>query len=510
MIGRREVLSYARGVAQMTGVDIHLHDGPPRTDGKRVWLDGSPCESERHFEGRCGTGNHEIAHVFFETPQNMKGWAQKVAKKHDAEWATFAAFECLNVVMDIADETRMERVFPQMARAFRTQNLLAMAAIRDLKGDKVPPPWRRALLSGIVVARARKFTREDEWVAGFHPDTLLDHFKNPTGADGFAEVLVLTKRCVQSEKPIPVENKLRSRAMLTTLKKRAERLFEIVLPHIKKEQGPGPGQGPGGKPGDKPGDSDPMRKHREKGVKEESDRVLAGTSKADCYNGVRMDANMYAQATVHLAHAVDVLMETERSNKVDRRGEEGQSLSRRWTSVFTDGKVFLNPQQGHGYELNLALALDKSGSMHHVMPKALGVCKALMDVMDGNGANVKCWTFGSHTEEMYPEGLEGPMNLEGSTIGYDAIEGATEWLSRQETGRRMLLVITDGVWGYRSHAKRALAEAFAQGIELLFIGLRHTQQRLDVMWPGVPSIACGNDADELTELLIRATERAIT
>lgn len=509
MFGATEIVAFAKGMAQHTRVDIRVHSGQPSTDGNTVWLNTDPCLTKLEYEGKCGTSVHEIAHVWFDSVDVCKGWAKQIALKHNADWAKFAAHECINVALDIFDETRMEKLLPQTARVMRSSNLLAGGMMYQRKAWEKMPKWRWALLFGILNARLMK-PGERYWLRTCWRRAMT-WLRHQTRRMGFEEVTRTCVKCKESRVPSCV---LRNKRQWTTIRARAERLFELILPHVQ----PGDGQtlsttkGVTGEPG-----TDVAKDIRDGAIQHEHDVADQNGTGQQGGNGKgqyttdtgEFDHAFYGHARQTLTKAVEVLMETQESMRLCRRDLTGDRLGRRWINVFTDQKVFENPDRHEAQELSLALLLDRSSSMHVIMGEAAACCKALGDVVEQGGGTVDCWLF-SHVSEHRPlQKLSEGVKADGGTRGGDSVEAATKWLTGQRTGRKMIIAITDGEWFDLNEACHRVRRAGALGIEFVIIGLEMDPAALQRDWLGVPCVCCGADAGQLTETLIR-TVGAVT
>jgi hypothetical protein len=512
MFGATEIVAFAKGMAQHTRVDIRVHSGQPSTDGNTVWLNTDPCLTKLEYEGKCGTSVHEVAHVWFKSVQTCKGWAKQIAQKHGADWAEFAAHECINVALDIFDETRMEKLLPQTARVMRSSNLLAGGRLYTQKAWENMPKWRWALLFGILNARLMK-PGERYWLRTCWR-RCLTWLRHQTRRMGFEEV---TRTCVKCKEAGKVSCVLRKSRQWARVRAQAERLFELILPHVQPsdDQTMSTTKGVTGEPG-----TDPAKDVREEAIQHEHDIAdQNGTGQngngrhagkgQETTDGSKFDPAFYGQARQTLTKAVEVLMETQESMRLCRRDLTGDRLGRRWINVFTDQKVFENPDRHEAQELSLALLLDRSSSMCGIMGEAAACCKALGDVVEQGGGRVDCWLF-SHVSEHRPlQKLSEGVLASGGTQGGDSVKAATKWLTGERSGRKMIIAITDGEWFDLNVAQYQVRRAGALGIEFVIIGLGMHYPTLQASWPGVPCVCCQADAGQLTETLIR-TVGAVT
>ena len=272
MYGIDDLSRYATGMARNTGVAVRVHQGPPSTDGSTVWLDGGGILSRADFHAACGTANHEIAHVWFKDNTTTKGWAASMcaAAGVGAEYEGHA-HSVVNVVLDIAGETRMEAFLPGTRDGFYASNARAMARIwaKLPKNNKGAAFWidrgdraNNALTVGILSTRipATKVN---------HPNPRARHMEAGikrylewgVKQDGLYGVLGLLKKAKDKTRPAlkpgRIHNPARTARNWADLHTLCVDLFKILLPFFPPPQ-PGQGQGQGEGEGDGLGQADPV------------------------------------------------------------------------------------------------------------------------------------------------------------------------------------------------------------------------------------------------------------
>ena len=165
------------------------------------------------------------------------------------------------------------------------------------------------------------------------------------------------------------------------------------------------------------------------------------------------------------------LMETE-TQQVCRPADEGDELNSDWGQLWGEGQVFNRMDLKEDNKLSLALLLDISGSMTSVIGKTQAVCKAFAETLANNGAEVRGWSFGQATHEFDYRRLHERIVLEGSTNGSEAVALATKWLEGVSSGRKMVLILTDGAWGDRSLTHGTMLRGGSHGIEYVLVGMK--------------------------------------
>lgn len=535
MYGPTEVNAFARGLAHLTGVTIKLRSGQPHTDGSTVWLDSRTTYSRGEFDAQCGVGCHEVSHVYFGTVQTAVPWSKSIADSRGVPDKHWLAHECANVVLDIQDETRFEHVMPAAKSLFRIFYLHSSGVLYDdlrhyhppshtVNGVSKPllPVWRAALLSALLTTRLGT-ARNDTWSSDMCPLRLRMlrcvvryRCRREFGNDGLKEVFTLLLSCREKQPRSHRGNFGRLATSWKAIRRRVEKLFDLVLPYVQdsdKQPQPQP---------DADGQTvvdanDPMGEVR-KGRSVQGDGrpsgvpqpggtpppgAPAGNSSDSSSRTVEFDVPFYRRACHGLAKSAAELMETHDSMRMTRRDITGHKLGRRWTSLFTDGAVYLNPEVGTAEELSLALLVDKSSSTRRVSGRIFAAAKALAVTMHDLGANVDCWLFGASCEHRRWHDLDSRVSLEGDTLGETSVIAANRWLMTHPSGRKLCVVLTDGSLGDGDSSQAQMRSGASLGIEYVLIGLGIPLDKLRYGWmSGLPSVVC-DDPSQLGEILVR-------
>lgn len=503
MATANDVINFGTGLNQLLGIKVAYHAGSPCTDGETVWLDNRPAEGLIGFQIQCGIAVHESAHVYFRSPQKLLGAPDKnspIAEQTlgtinggDSAWNWFAK-ECLNVALDIHDETRIEKAFPTLRDFLHASN---QEVAGTLDYSKLPP-WRAALVLGILKARVRKYSwlnRKCRYFLRNHPD--------PQG------VIAIWRTCNSCrEKTIPSIHKRTTKDWKLIIR-HAKKLYDLIRPDVKQEDNPLPDPNENPDPDDSqtsPPDADPMWKAR-KDIAESLPKVTDPDSAPSPstpglaytrFGTVTPDRQTYDQAKASLPHAVDILMEARNADAWDGWSSRGTKLdTKRWKNAYTDGRVFSRRGAAAGEELNLALILDRSVSMEDVLPYTLSLCQAFGEVFREAGAQVTTWLFGCH--DNHTQWDSGPVRIEGSTYLNSCLTEAGEWLLRQSSGRKLALIFTDGELSDPACSQSTMINLIRHGVESIIIGYN----KLETYWvpQGVRCMTCGTSAQGIGRMI---------
>jgi hypothetical protein len=171
--GRRAYEGFAKAIGAKMGLKVQVEDGASACIDSAgvVRLPGmNTYQSEHEFEVTCGVVVHELAHQFYKSHQQID--AQRSRLEHD----------CLNAVLDVADETWVGHWF-QRSGNVRPGELLfianADALSRNWKaytdwGNAASHAWK-VLVVGILAARLHvrgnlrrlvRFTMQRAWREG--------------------------------------------------------------------------------------------------------------------------------------------------------------------------------------------------------------------------------------------------------------------------------------------------------------------------------------------------------
>lgn len=510
IIARDEIINHITGFSKAVGINVKVHEGAPRTDGEQIWMDCRPCNTRREFQGRCGIVSHEAAHVLFETPKQCSMWALLILEETSSpSWLKFAAHECCNVIVDIADETRMEKFMPSCSDDIQISNELAATVvaksyksymgpcIAGRSGNGPPckpcqPPWRWAMILGILyhrlIGKKALYVHSER---GIWP-AMLRNWKrgiptfqkgptpmaSPTAGD-LTQVHVI---CGKAKMRTKFTTRARKPREWTKLYELSRDLFEIIKDHVQRNDCPQPQED--GESG--AGGSDLGMRLRKQGQEEQVKKGGGGkgTQVGGRYGGkpggqntsVQLNPRVFDQATYHSAKTAmrkraETLMETE-TQQVCHPSDEGEELNSDWSQLWGEGRVFNSMDLKDDSKLSLAMLLDISGSMSGVIGKTQAVCKAFAEALAESGAEVRCWTFGLTAKEVDYRRLQEAIVLVGATRGALAVSCSTRWLEGVSSGRKIVMILTDGCWGDSCNTHGVMLRGGSHGIEYILIGMK--------------------------------------
>ncbi|WP_413936947.1 hypothetical protein [Nitrospira sp. BLG_1] len=540
MYGEEEIINFAKGMAQRTGVDIRVRKGKPKTDGKTVWLDCEPCKNETEYLIRTGDADHEIAHAWFESWQHLGDKPKTMAALLGDIQMDWLMHECMNVVVDVHDESRMEKLIPGTQAALRTGNLYAGAMVYEKlteayrNGTPAPLGWRDLLMTGLANARlgnTSSLKTGKTWLSGFDRRQ-LQYIKQSQYYDGIPQtvvdkVIAILKSC--SEKG--AKNVARRASDWKRICDQAEELFKTIRPFVDQAdklpeqpsnagaKGSGDGGGAEGE-AKSSGNKDQQNNDPGKRVRQKSENAAKGNNvNKDPYdpstcagggvsspmqpqsqNKYRPKNGFYNQCLNEMSKTVEVLMETSEAMRLVHYRDSGQTLGKKWVRLFTDQRVFVTKDRADGHELSMALLLDCSGSMSHILGDCSAACAAIGMAAKGFGAEVRSWVFGDYCKEVPIESLRDGVPGQGGTAGSGALKDANRWLDGQASGRKLVVIITDGSWSDSTEARGLVVNGARNGIEYSMIGLGGVSTH---NWPtGIQSVSIKADAKELSRGLL--------
>src|SRR5204863_4688760 len=128
----------------LLGVQVQFSQGKPRTDGSIIYLPSiSGVLTRDEFEAYCGIALHEAAHVAIGSLKPFKKYAAKGQLEAD----------CLNAVLDVADESRIERFINRAWSLFQSSNVQAFNQAKASGAFQNGNPRWIVLCLGILLNR---------------------------------------------------------------------------------------------------------------------------------------------------------------------------------------------------------------------------------------------------------------------------------------------------------------------------------------------------------------------
>mgnify|MGYP001582627913 CR=1 FL=1 len=554
--GKSEAVAFARGALQLTGVMVGIdHSAQPCTDQKTISINCDPC-GVTEYHVRTGVTWHEIAHNVFRSVENCTGWGKAIATQAGIPWAESAAHCCVNVALDLFDETSFERLYPSTKRSLELSNVYGLLSrIQNATLiEQSEPGWKTALCGGILGTRVttKSVNTKGQRVARYN---LLSYMRQ-CGLDkwgNFPTLLAICKRCKFSG--ANASNQHRTPAQWARIRALATDLFDAIKPALspnntppcpppepdkgqpdgstgQQDDGQGQGQGndvgaamrnklvgkgqPKGQPqqgqgsndGDSQSDSSGQSDSQSDG--QSNGQGTGSTPNNGCGDYVPLHLDLYGACCRTLSRAFDRIAETDEAMRGTRYLDRGATLGKQWVNALTNGRVFAERDKGRDRSLSVALLLDRSSSMSPNIGEVGAACAAIAKSAMGIGANLRCWAFGSSTDEIDPATLRQGVALQGATLGDPALKAGLNWLATERNGRKVCLILTDGAWSYGfsndgPSRKQMIVQATKRGVEIVVVGIAmQSRETLLRDWPiGTRGFACRAEARELSIALLR-------
>lgn len=221
----------------------------------------------------------------------------------------------------------------------------------------------------------------------------------------------------------------------------------------------------------------------------------------------------YDKAKQFFSKTIELMLETQYANRMVRPEFQGSKLkSRQLAHCFTDGKVFARRDEAPGELLNVAVLLDRSGSIQQSFPGMSGMAKGLLEVVEQYGGESRLWMFGSTTSAMMTSDrlpVNSKWDMEGTTQPFGSLSASTKWLKTRQ-GRRICVIITDGMWDDQNICYHHILKARAHNIEYLLVTFHDgnvTRNFREAMLHAMPAsvmVASGKTVPEVAGAAMRA------
>lgn len=491
----------------------------------------SNIEGQYAYQCACGMIVSEAAHFKLQTKEIFSRVPEALvniyAPKHSFD-VRFAAEAVVNACLSIADEQRIEKLFPHFKEQLIMADALAVAA--SFQNYAKMPPMYRALLGMFTNGRLLESPGTD--LVKPQPIIKSNALKiaKCTMDAGMTGYKLYTEMC-QAASHLKNERLGVFRRIHRTKKRNARiveimgEVFKAILPLVNEEdesyasssandlisemQEKGMSSARGGKlptPDGTKGDIDKGKQNKSPGG------IEPGKFKGKVCENI-FDMNVYENAMGDFKKLVDVLMETKDSMKITTNRPIGAKINRRKLHrCMIDGSLFSIRNSTEGEDLNIAICVDSSGSMEGIFSTAMAVSKAIGDTLYYAGANVRVWTFDAYTNEVQLDEMAQSRALGGSTYGKKAASNAMSWLKTARNGRRICAFITDGMLGDRMQTAQIVREGIMDGIETILIGVRIRLKDVPRTW-GLEdyevSVASGNTPSELVDDITNNIGRAL-
>jgi hypothetical protein len=458
---------FADAVSLKLDVEIICTIGQPRTDGRTVYLPqiDDPLDS-RGFEALCGICLHECAHVYFRTCPQMGAYARGDALKQ----------ACFNAVVDVADETRLEFLIPSARRLFLTSNTEAQAKILAAGAiDNGDPVWA-ILAAGIMFVRLGRCALYHHIVKSKHKH-----------AQEMRAAYWILRKCQNRRSPTgkaPRPN--RTGNQWAMLRRAADDLVAMLKAAGFTSTNP-PGQpgssdmgevgpcgsepaqtaGAGGKPA--PGDTSATYADGQDAASESgttSGGAGAGAAAAPGRCDQSFNGALYTQIKPGIAGAIERIARAEEGG--DENGHvSGRGIGRNIERALIDGRCFVR-RNAEGERLNIAVLLDISGSMEDSIGACAAVAQAFADTIAVVADSVSLAEF-----DDVPTRVENFQN--SRTRGGTQTDQALKWAENAlagKGGRRVCVVITDGIPNSVPATQHACQQLRSRGVQIIGIAFQ--------------------------------------
>jgi hypothetical protein len=464
--GRTAYEGFAKAIGSQLGLHVTVVDGASACidASGTIQLPGmNTYQTAREFEVTCGVVVHELAHQFYGSHQLID--PNRARLEHD----------CLNAVLDVADETWVGAWFNAAGNGRPTQLLESSGRDALRRNTRAYTDWNdpathawKVLCMGIFGARLprREVGRWMRYTA---------HHAAKLGVDAKACYRLLRRaRLGKSENPNPRRKRFRKLLRL------AAEIAKLLAPFA-------PPAGSASSPVTIPIDvaTAAGQSTQPKGTVEasEADGASFGDGPAIVAAGgrgrgrglggsgfqsteVEFDTGAFAMLAPAVARVADRiaidgdglensdgLSTGPRLGQAHRLITDGQCLARWDASDMADG-------------VSVSVLLDCSSSMEDVLPQCAGIARAFATAMRNAGA-VQTLAFGSIVVESRDFARVSDL---GGTCTHSAVERATAWLATRP-GQRWIVVVTDGQPGSQALLDDACREALAKGVRILAVGL---------------------------------------
>lgn len=464
--GRAAYEGFAKAIGSKMGLKVTVEDGATACIDAQgtVHLPAmNTFQSPEQFEITCGTIVHELAHQFYKSHALIDPKRSRL--EHD----------CLNAVLDVADETGIDQWFAASgnARPGRLLELGNRSAIQDRLhdwDDQTTDLWK-VLCTGILLSRIAR-------------DKYLSRIKRYNQSSArrrynidCAQAWKLIKRAKQNPKTDAGPNSKRFPKLVKLAKQLADLLAPLAPPESKQ-----PGSAPQpGQPGADTSPASPGGSALETALNAGSHSVPGYATEATSRDGAGMGDPTHSTTGKILARESAYQLVYPAVGKIAQRiAIDGDGLD-------CDSGLFSGPILGQAYRLNtdgqclarwqqnehadglaVAVLLDCSGSMERELPECAAIAKAFVKGMR-ECADVHPVAFGSDVEESKDD--FATVYDMGGTATNLALREARDWLASRSAGSKWIICVTDGDPGDPNATAKQCVAARADGVRILTIGL---------------------------------------
>jgi hypothetical protein len=485
--GRAAYEGFAKVIGSKLGLNVTLDDGTTACidQGGVVHMPGmNTYQTAAEFAVTCGVIVHELSHQFYGSHLQIDPNRDRL--EHD----------CLNAVLDVADETWVGEWFARLGNTrpgelLDTSNADAFRKNAHRFADWNDPSTHAWKVLCIGILSARRVRRVNRW-------------KNYTIRQAAAlnvdakACFRLLRKAVRAKKQSPCPTRHRFWKLNRLAKQLADLLRPFAPPAGSQPMPtaiPLDGALGAGRPQCGKGEREATAIEGEELA--EATGAGAGAGEADTTGSIGYDrhsfdllspaVNKVAQRIAVDGESValdDGLMSGSRLGQAHRLVTDGQCLARWNTSDNADG-------------VSVSVVLDCSGSMRSVQAEVAGIARAFAQNMR-HAAAVQSLVFGSKVKESDDFNRVSDM---GGTNTHLALEESLKWLC-DRPGQRWIVLISDGQPNNLEATDRRCHEALAKGVHLLAVGLN-----CNLTMPAAALVVTANDPAHLAIELDAAAQR---
>jgi hypothetical protein len=516
---------FASAISKKLGVAVQFGTGAARTDGKTVYLPQiSGSMTERAFRDLCGTAIHEAAHVLFDSVPHHQSFIRGTGMHPTIRAAA------MNGVLDVADETAvmsyMSGAADLLDGGVKSAMERIMANNEFAKADKC---WS-IVAAGIIGSRIKTGKAWAKYVSKF------------PFASAITEVVKVMTTCRQrkytkhrmdkwsfgnnrGKRPIH-----RFDNEWTKLHQSAEKVVDILL-QAGCQDGEGGDLGSSREPGKINGDPVPGGVGDGPSNPNPGDVVTEGVA-ADMADGVApetpnqnpvrsankpqpqpepaknpsgddlfMDEFTYSSAESQLRGPIQRIAEVDDCGGCRGAYQSGNDIGPEIERINIDGEVF-GKREDVGEDMHVAIALDVSSSMYGRIMRVLAVAQSFVNVMTPYSNSMTLVKF-DHMARLVPHFKSHNALDMGGTIMGSAVSLCTDHL-KDKSGRRVMIVLTDGLTCYEEECRAACELAHSYGIAMIGIAYMCSGAAIQSVMPNAHVVEA-NDPNELSMEMLRIT-----
>lgn len=504
---------FSNAIASALGLSVNFaygHGAYVDANGVTLPRITKPLDADE-FTHVCGVAVHEVSHVYYRSLDFQEDYAKGDTLRR----------ACMNAVVDVNDETRMESRLPGTTDLLRAVNAKADAdndaANAFTKGD---PVWA-CLAAGILWNRIGQ-CRTYRAAKKSHPEfqkmlrayRILKKAKHRSGASAGSR-----RSASQEARLTKVADDL-----VALLKSLGDASGAPCNQNQPGQSKPGMGQpGPAGiavagmgegkgtpAPGDKLADEVdgeraacgvvvPGEAGDDEG--EETPVQIPGTLGGSIHvppgEPCRMNVELYSTLRPVLIGAVERMARHDHADGSEDGFLSGTTIGRGIERAMIDGHCF-SRRTAEGENLNAVVLLDNSGSMNHCLPDVSAIAQAFADALAGVAKSVDLATFETN---VMPRKHFRNVSEQGGTSTEEALKWANDAVT-PKPGKRVAVVITDGDPADRHATMSECSALVSRGVHVIGVAYLVEPNAIQASMPGAQIIAA-NDPSSLALQLTR-------